>query len=91
MRRLVTVGLLSIGLLAGCSGAANDRATKDAQSDQQGGLDRIAKIYDYNGHLLATYEGRFDLDPNTEAGNVKFDLNGKRHIIKNAIAIIDEK
>lgn len=49
------------------------------------------KVYSHEGELLAEYEGKFDISENESGTKVKFDLNGKRTIIYNAIVIVDEK
>jgi major membrane immunogen (membrane-anchored lipoprotein) len=96
MKRLLTVGLvvflLSLVLLTGCGGADAERAQKDAESDANGGLNRTVDVYDYNGKLIKSYEGKIDIDSSTDgAQRIKFDLNGKRHLIYNGIVIVDEK
>ena len=65
------------------------RALKNISSDFSG-LERTMQVYDMTGNLLKTYEGKFDIN-NNEQGVIKFDLNGKRHLIYNAIVIVDEK
>lgn len=72
--------------------AESERELKDAQSNYYGGLNRIVTVYDQNGRVIKQYEGRIDIDPNTEGGRkVKFELNGKRIIIYNATVIAEEK
>jgi len=39
-------------------------------------------VYTADGKLLATYEGKIDIDTN-DGGYVKFDFNGKRYIYYN--------
>ena len=48
-------------------------------------------MYDHNGNLLKVYEGKIDVEANDYGNKVKFDLDGKRIIINNAIVIIEEK
>ena len=57
-------------------------------SEYTGGLERTAEVYDYNGNLLKTYSGKFDVESSVE--RVKFDIDGKRIMIYNAIVIIEE-
>ena len=68
---------------------SGSRAIKNFSSDL-GGLNRTLEVYDMTGNLIKTYEGKFDIN-NNEQGVIKFDLNGKRHLIYNAIVIVDEK
>ena len=87
---ILTIGVFSLiaAIFTGC--ASWERGVKDFTSDFSGGLDRTVEVYDYSGNLLKTYEGRIDIEY-TETGNeVKFDLNGKRKIIYNAIVIVEE-
>lgn len=81
---------LSIFTLAGC--ASWERGLKDIGSDLGGGLNRTVEVYDYSGNLLKTYEGKLDIeDSSTISGKVKFDMNGKRYIVYNAIVVVEEK
>lgn len=65
------------------------RYLKDLKSDYTGGIERTIKVYDYNGNVLETYEGKIDVD-DKENGTTKFDLDGKRTIIKGGIVVIQE-
>lgn len=53
------------------------------------GLERKLEVFDYNGNLIRTYEGRFDIQTDS-AGKLLFDINGKRHIIHGGIVIVEE-
>ncbi len=66
------------------------RGLKDVSSSI-GGLDRIVKVYSHDGKIITTYEGRIDIEVNEYGNKVKFDLDGRRVIINNAIVIIEEK
>ena len=55
-----------------------------------GGLERIINIYTLDGKLIATYEGKIDIDDNSN-GSVMFDLDGKRYVYYNAIIEVIEK
>lgn len=70
------------------------RAQKTLQSETHGGLYRTVKVYDFEGDLLQEYEGKFDVDENQTEGivKVKFDLDGKRHVIycSSGTVVIDE-
>lgn len=84
--KFVLVMLLCLSL-SGC--ASCDRGWKTIGSDLGGGLYRTVKVYDYNGNLLAEYEGKIDIEE--AESKVFFDINGKRIIIYNAIVITEEK
>ena len=75
-------------LLSGCTEGFK-RWKKDLSSNYQGGLERTVTVYDYNGKLIKEYSGRMDVE-NTN-GVTKFDLEGKRVMIKDAIVITEEK
>ena len=72
----------------GC--ASCERELKSCTSDVSGGLYRVVNIYSHNGELLATHEGKIDIDDNTN-GSLMFDLNGKRYVYYNAIVEVIEK
>ncbi len=55
-----------------------------------GGLERIINVYTLDGKLIATYEGKVDIDDNSN-GSIMFDLNGKRYVYYNAIIEVIEK
>lgn len=76
-------------IISGC--ASIQRGIKDTQSEWSGGLNRVITVYDENGKVIKTYQGKIDLDPDTTGGKIKFELNGKRIIIYNAIVIAEEK
>lgn len=68
------------------------RAYKTQQSEFNEGIERIVKVYDMEGDLIAQYEGRFDVE--YDASRIIFDdENGKRHVIyySTGTVIIDEK
>ena len=54
------------------------------------GLERTINIYALDGKLIATYEGKIDIDDNSN-GSVMFDLDGKRYVYYNAIIEVIEK
>ena len=74
--------------LSGCSSC--ERMEKDFKSDFGGGLDRIVTVYNADGEVLKTYEGKIDLET-TEGGIVKFDLNGQRIMYYNCYVEVIEK
>lgn len=74
---------------------AGKRAQKTLHSETTGGLQRTVKVYDVEGDLLAEYKGKFDVAESATEGitKVKFDCDGKRHIIYGSTGtiIIDEE
>lgn len=80
---------LAIFLIFG-SCASLERSCKSCNSDISGGLYRVINIYSFDGKLIATYEGKIDIDDNTN-GSIMFDLDGKRYVYYNAIVEVVEK
>ena len=85
---LIVIGFLSGAFL--CSCASLERAQKSWSSDMNSGLERTINIYALDGKLIATYEGKIDIDDNSN-GSVMFDLDGKRYVYYNAIIEVIEK
>jgi hypothetical protein len=88
MAAMLVLGL-SLMSLTGCSESWK-RAVKDVDSNF-GGLNRVATVYDANGHVIKRYEGKFDVQADQYGNKVKFDINGKRVLIYNATVIVEEK
>lgn len=68
------------------------RDMKDWKSNTSGGITRIVTVYDINGKIISRYEGKFDVEYDSD--RIKFDdEEGKRHIIyyTTGTVIIDEK
>lgn len=68
------------------------RTIKDTQSNISGGIERVITVYDIDGEIIKRYEGRFDVEYNSE--RIKFDdEEGKRHVIyyTTGTVTIDEK
>ena len=90
MKKLI-VGIVLIGIVlvtaTGCM--SFERGMKDLGSNMSG-LDRTVKVYSYSGELLQTYKGRFDISEGSDGTKIKFDLDGKRIMIYNAIVIVEE-
>lgn len=80
--------ILSIFAFGGCASCSRD--LKSCSSDINGGLYRTINVYSLDGELIATYEGKIDIDNNAN-GSVIFDLDGKRYVYYNAIVEIIEK
>ncbi|EME75375.1 DUF5052 family protein [Bacillus sonorensis] len=81
------VVLLLVALAAGCE--SWDRMVKDFNASNNG-LERTATVYDLNGNKIKTYKGKFDVEVNDYGNKVKFDLDGKRIMISNAVVIVEE-
>ena len=76
-------------VITGCTGCATwQRNCKTFESEMYGGLDRTVNVYSYDGTLIATYEGRIDIEENDS--KVLFELNGKRYIYYNALVEVIE-
>lgn len=90
MKKTMIVAFIftAVLFLAGC--ASWERFKKDVGSNFDGGLERTVTVYNANGDVLKTYEGKIDLET-TEGGIVKFDLNGKRIMYYNCYVEVLEK
>ena len=65
------------------------RGIKSAKSDLGGGLDRTVTVYSYDGTVIKSWSGKFDVSESTN--EVFFDdENGKRVIIHGGIVINEE-
>lgn len=72
--------------------AAGRRAIKSQESNFSNGIERVVRVYDINGQLIAEYDGKFDITYDND--RILFDdENGKRHIIyyPTGTVTIDEK
>lgn len=85
---LVLIGIMSGLFLCGCASMA--RTKKSWSSDMNGGLNRILNVYTIDGKLIASYEGKIDIDDNAN-GSIMFDLDDKRYVYYNAIIEVIEK
>ena len=65
-----------------------NRSWKTLTSQYTGGLNRTVSVYSYDGELIKSWTGKFDVD-RTEAG-VLFDMDGKRVVIQGGIIINEE-
>jgi hypothetical protein len=63
---------------------------KNLSSEYGGGLTRTATVYTTEGKILDVFEGKFDVEANEYGNKVKFDLDGKRIMIFNAVVIVEE-
>ena len=81
----------SIALWYYNSTEAGKRARKTQESNFNGGITRVVKVYDVEGDLIAEYTGKFDVDYDND--RIVFDdENNNRHIIyyPTGTVIIDE-
>lgn len=73
--------------MSGC--ASCSRTLKSFSSDFDGGLDRTVTLYDYNGNVLDSWSGKFDLSSSEK--EIYFDdQSGKRVIIHGGIVVAEE-
>ena len=91
--------ILLVGLIVGCSiynthTESGKRHVKSWESETSGGINRTVTVYDIQGEQVAKYTGRFDIEESSQEGvvKIKFDNNGKRHIIyaQTGTVLIDE-
>lgn len=93
MRKLalaVSATALAATVAIGFTGCAScSRFTKSVNSDWNGGLDRTVTLYDYQGDVLGSWSGRFDV---SEDDNEVFfdDAEGKRVVIQGGIVVCEE-
>lgn len=85
------LALLALALLAltSCT-ESQQRNLKSVKSNWTGGLNRKVEVYDYNGGLIKSWEGKFDVRE-TDQNSVYFDdAEGRRVIISGGIIINEE-
>lgn len=63
---LVTAIIASLFFEYRSSSASGQRALKDQQSNLNGGIERVVRVYDVNGEMIEQYEGRFDVETDRE-------------------------
>lgn len=92
-KRIVTIiisaAFVLIMLFLSYSCSSCKRLNKSCVSEYGDGLYRTVKVYDYQGDLLASYEGKIDVQENES--KVLFDLDGKRYIYYNCLVEVIEK
>lgn len=89
-KKIIIIALVCILLLTIVGCQSWQRSIKDFGSSVTG-LNRVVQVYSHDGNLIKEYEGRIDIEVNEYGNKVKFDLDGKRVIINNAIVITEEK
>lgn len=85
--------LLIVGMLAGFrlyfkNTASGQRALKTQESNLGGGLNRVVEVYSYDGDLIKSWSGEFDVTENDQ--ETFFDIDGRRVIIQGGIIINEE-
>lgn len=90
LRGIAVVAFVMIIAVAFLSTESARRWFKDISSDYSGGLSRTVTVYDYNGNVIESYSGKFDVEYKSD-GTVKFDIDGKRTIITGGIIINQEE
>jgi len=65
------------------------RTIKSNISNWTGGLERTLTLYDYEGKVIRTWSGKFDISNSEE--EVLFDLDNKRVIIHGGIVVVEER
>lgn len=98
MKKFFIFILVSITMIVFSScGESYERAIKDFKSDYNGGLNRRVTVYDYNGQVIKSWEGKFDTQMGDSSGvpYVKFDIpdstGRKTRVIIQGGVIINEE
>ena len=87
-KKILLIGTLVL-MLTSCT-ESTQRELKSIKSNWTGGLNRRVEVYDYNGGLIKSWEGKFDVRE-TDRNSVYFDdENGRRVIISGGIIINEE-
>lgn len=89
---MLTIGLCVLIGWWNLNSASGRRAYKDQESNLNGGIERIVTVYDINGDIIETYEGKFDIETDRESYILFDDEQGQRHIIyyTTGTIIVDE-
>ncbi len=90
MKRILIVLTLVLSLgFTSCESCS--REMKSIKSDIGGELNRTITLYDYNGQVIKSWTGKFDVTENANKNQIYFDdQNGKRVIIDGGIIINEE-
>lgn len=86
---LVALAVVTVMTLTSC--ASFERGMKDMKSELSGGLNRTVNVYGRNGDLIASYDGKIDIEDSENCNKVKFELDGKRYIYYNCQVEVIEK
>lgn len=90
---IVIAAIAIFGMLLGFrwyyqSTASGQRALKTQESNLGGGLYRTVEVYSYDGDLIKSWSGEFDVTENDQ--ETFFDIDGRRVIIQGGIIINEE-
>lgn len=90
---IVVAAILIFGMLFGFNWyynntASGQRALKTQESNFGGGLYRTVEVYSYDGDLIKSWSGEFDVTENDQ--ETFFDIDGRRVIIQGGIIINEE-
>jgi len=90
---IVIAAILIFGMLFGFrwyyqNTASGQRALKTQESNLGGGLYRTVEVYSYDGDLIRSWSGEFDVTKNDQ--ETFFDIDGRRVIIQGGIIINEE-
>lgn len=69
------------------------RAVKTQESNFDGGIRRHVSVYDAIGNLIQEWDGKFDVDFDSDGKRILFDdENGRRHLVyfKTGTVIVEE-
>lgn len=87
--RKALIAIVVVSAMMGLSGCEScSRMAKSIDSDFGGGLNRKVTLYDYNGKVIDSWEGKFDVSENDQ--ECAFDKDGKRIIIQGGIIVNEE-
>ncbi|MEG1523857.1 MAG: hypothetical protein RR475_02395 [Clostridia bacterium] len=79
---LLIAGMFACGFWYFRNTASGQRSIIDQKSNLSGGVERTVTIYTANGDVLATYQGKIDIESN-DGGYIKFVFDGNRYIYYN--------
>lgn len=90
---VIVGGAMIVGPIVYSTTEKGQRALKDQESNFTGGISRTVEVYDINGNLIKSYEGKFDIETDKDNYILFDDENGQRHIIyfTTGTIIVDEK
>lgn len=92
MKKKVMILIMTVATtLTLTSCASVERGMKDMKSELSGGLKRTVNVYSRNGDLIASYDGKIDIEDSENCNKVKFELDGKRYIYYNCQVEVIEK
>jgi predicted small secreted protein len=90
-KKILVIAMIFVIALGVTSCASFERGMKDMKSELSGGLKRTVNVYGRNGDLIASYEGKIDIEDSDNCNKVKFELDGKRYIYYNCQVEVIEK